>query len=79
MIEIDGAYGEGGGPVLRTALALAVLTCQSTHLCNVRTSQITAHLRMNAHIIRQFVPVQIEVEDEMDGYGTVTVRGTESF
>lgn len=36
MIELDGSQGEGGGQVLRTSLALALLTGQAFHLCNVR-------------------------------------------
>ena len=36
MIEIDGSLGEGGGQVLRTSLALSILTHQAVHLLNVR-------------------------------------------
>src|SRR2546423_7898033 len=36
MIELDGSFGEGGGQILRTSLALALLTGQSFHLRNVR-------------------------------------------
>ncbi len=36
MIEIDGAYGEGGGQVVRTAVSLAALTGQSVEITNVR-------------------------------------------
>jgi RNA 3'-terminal phosphate cyclase (ATP) len=36
MIEVDGSHGEGGGQVLRTSLALALLTGQPFHLRNVR-------------------------------------------
>jgi RNA 3'-terminal phosphate cyclase (ATP) len=36
MIEIDGSLGEGGGQVLRSSLALAILTRQPVHLTNVR-------------------------------------------
>lgn len=39
MIEIDGAQGEGGGQVVRTALALAALTGTDLHLYNVRAQR----------------------------------------
>jgi RNA 3'-phosphate cyclase len=36
MIEIDGSEGEGGGQVLRSSLALSLLTGKSFHLSNIR-------------------------------------------
>lgn len=36
MLEIDGSTGEGGGQVLRSALALSILTGQAIHLINIR-------------------------------------------
>jgi RNA 3'-phosphate cyclase len=36
MIEIDGSYGEGGGSVLRGALALSALTSQAFRLHSIR-------------------------------------------
>ena len=39
MVEIDGSYGEGGGQVLRTALTLAALTGQPTHIRNIRAGR----------------------------------------
>ena len=39
MIEFDGSYGEGGGQILRTSLALSLLTGQSFHLTNIRAGR----------------------------------------
>jgi RNA 3'-terminal phosphate cyclase (ATP) len=36
MIEIDGSFGEGGGQVLRTSLALAIITQQPVRIYNIR-------------------------------------------
>ncbi|MBI4738938.1 RNA 3'-terminal phosphate cyclase [Candidatus Woesearchaeota archaeon] len=36
MIEIDGTYGEGGGQIVRTALALSALTGKSFHVVKIR-------------------------------------------
>ena len=36
MLEIDGAYGEGGGQLLRTALALSAVTGHAMRVCNIR-------------------------------------------
>ena len=36
MINIDGAHGEGGGQIVRTALAMSALTGQVLHLYNIR-------------------------------------------
>jgi RNA 3'-phosphate cyclase len=36
MHEIDGSYGEGGGQLLRTAVALAAITGRSVHVRNIR-------------------------------------------
>lgn len=36
MLQIDGSMGEGGGQVLRSSLALSILTGQPAHLTNMR-------------------------------------------
>ncbi len=38
-IEIDGSFGEGGGQILRTSLALSLLTGKAFHLRNVRAGR----------------------------------------
>jgi len=39
MIEIDGSFGEGGGQILRTSLALSVLTEIPIHIYNIRKNR----------------------------------------
>jgi RNA 3'-terminal phosphate cyclase (ATP) len=39
MIELDGAQGEGGGQILRTSLALSLITGRAFHLSNVRAGR----------------------------------------
>ncbi|MDI6888853.1 MAG: RNA 3'-terminal phosphate cyclase [Methanocellales archaeon] len=39
MLEIDGSYGEGGGQILRTAVALAALTGRETKIKNIRAGR----------------------------------------
>nr|WP_245597031.1 RNA 3'-terminal phosphate cyclase [Methermicoccus shengliensis] len=36
MLELDGSYGEGGGQILRTAIALSAITGQPLRLYNIR-------------------------------------------
>jgi RNA 3'-terminal phosphate cyclase (ATP) len=39
LIELDGSFGEGGGQILRTSLALSLLTGRGFHLANVRAGR----------------------------------------
>ncbi|HVS40323.1 MAG TPA: RNA 3'-terminal phosphate cyclase [Gemmataceae bacterium] len=39
MLELDGSFGEGGGQILRTSLALSLLTGKPFHLRNVRAGR----------------------------------------
>jgi RNA 3'-terminal phosphate cyclase (ATP) len=44
MIQIDGSYGEGGGQVIRTALALSAMTTQSVQINQIRARRPTPGL-----------------------------------
>src|SRR5262245_24489269 len=45
MIDIDGSFGEGGGQILRSSLALALLTGRSFRLRNIRARRSPPGLR----------------------------------
>src|SRR2546421_5366890 len=36
MLELDGSFGEGGGQILRSSLALSLVTGKAFHLRNIR-------------------------------------------
>jgi len=50
VIEIDGAYGEGGGQIVRTACSLAALTRQPCHIINIRQARREPGLRLQ-HVL----------------------------
>src|SRR5262245_43576588 len=39
FLEIDGSFGEGGGQILRSSLALSLLTGKAFHLRNIRAGR----------------------------------------
>lgn len=45
MLTIDGSYGEGGGQIVRTAVALSVLTKQPIEITNIRAGRPVSGLR----------------------------------
>jgi len=49
MIEIDGSFGEGGGQIIRTALALSTITRAPFHITNIRQGRDVPGLK-NQHI-----------------------------
>ena len=44
MISIDGSFGEGGGQILRTSLALSLLTGEPFHITRIRAARKTPGL-----------------------------------
>jgi len=46
MIRIDGSYGEGGGQILRTAIALACITGKEVEVYNIRANRPKPGLAM---------------------------------
>ncbi len=39
LVEIDGSFGEGGGQILRTSLALSAITGKPVHIYNIRAKR----------------------------------------
>ena len=46
MIKIDGSYGEGGGQILRTAIALSCVTQKPVEVYNIRANRPKPGLAM---------------------------------
>ena len=44
FLRINGAHGEGGGQILRTAVALSCITNQPIHIENIRKNRKTTGL-----------------------------------
>lgn len=45
MLEIDGSYGEGGGQIIRTAVALSALTKKAVKMTNIRAKRTPPGLK----------------------------------
>ena len=53
IIEIDGSFGEGGGQVLRTALALSLVTGRSFRIYNIRAGRKKPGFHGHPHLGNQ--------------------------
>ena len=60
-VSIDGSFGEGGGQILRTSLALACVTGKRLHMENIRAN------RRNPGLAKQHISCVYAVRDITDG------------
>jgi RNA 3'-terminal phosphate cyclase (ATP) len=58
MIELDGAAGEGGGQILRSALTLAMITGRSFRIRNIRANRTRPGL-MRQHLVAVQAALQV--------------------
>ncbi|MFP3895847.1 MAG: RNA 3'-terminal phosphate cyclase [Anaerolineales bacterium] len=70
---IDGSYDEGGGQILRTALALSALTGRPLHIENVRSGRRNPGLRPQHLAAVRAMGVLCDADVEGDGLGSKTV------
>ncbi len=58
MIQLDGNYGEGGGALVRTALALSALTGQDFSISNIRAGRAESGLKaQHLHAIKALAKI----------------------
>jgi RNA 3'-terminal phosphate cyclase (ATP) len=74
MLEIDGAYGEGGGQILRSSLTLAIVTGQPVRIVNIRANRSKPGLRpQHLTAVRAGAAVcDAEIEGDTLGSETLT-------
>jgi RNA 3'-terminal phosphate cyclase (ATP) len=76
MITIDGSFGEGGGQILRTAIALSALTGEAVRIINIRVKRPNPGLRRQhlTGILAVAKLTQADVEGLEVGSTTVIFR-----
>jgi len=75
MLMIDGSQGEGGGQILRTALALALVTGREVRIEKIRAGRPkTGLLRQHLACVRAIEAIGASVEGAEIGSAAVSVR-----
>jgi RNA 3'-terminal phosphate cyclase (ATP) len=78
MIEIDGSFGEGGGQILRTSLALSLITGQPFRIERIRVARKTPGL-MRQHLTAVLAAAEVggaQVDGATTGSRVLTFRPT---
>ena len=79
MLEIDGAFGEGGGQIVRSSLALSLVTGQPCRIDNIRAGRKKPGLmRQHLTAVRAAATIgQAEVDGDAMGSRRLTFRPSE--
>lgn len=64
MLHIDGSYGEGGGQILRNAVALSVLTKKPIEITNIRANRPNPGIRPQHHTAISCIKSMCNAETE---------------
>lgn len=74
LIRIDGSYGEGGGQLLRSSLALSVVTGKEVEINNIRANRPKPGLKPQHHAVVSLLKKLSAAETEGLYLGSRTVR-----
>ncbi len=73
MLSIDGSYGEGGGQIVRTAVALSVLTNTPITISNIRANRPVPGLRPQHYTAVSCVQTMCQAKTEGLAVGSPTL------
>lgn len=76
MLQIDGSYGEGGGQIVRTAVALSVSTKTPVEITNIRARRPEPGLKAQHHTAISCMKALCNAKTEGLQIGSSTVRFT---
>src|SRR5688500_4665277 len=65
-LEVDGSYGEGGGQIIRSSVALAAITGKGVHITNIRAKRAKPGLQ-NQHLTAVKAAAEICAADLQGG------------
>lgn len=74
MIEIDGSYGEGGGQLIRTALALSTITGKGFYADNIRKGREKSGLKAQHLCCIKALQELCDAKVEHNGLGSSTLK-----